>query len=317
MNRQHHIIAKASGASPDSRRKKMKQWTFQKLAQTYLSTRSRRGLERNETARRVIKEMVARWGDRDLGDISRADIFEYQGYLQHEKNLSNATVNCYLTYLRAMMNFAMDELELKFAPPRIKLLEENKRTNYLEPDEVRRLIRALDPLRADMAEFAFHTGLRNNNVRLLRWEYVRDLAVLDIPASEMKNGKPLCIPLNKDAQKILRRRRNEKEDLQFTCKYVGKIDHVFFQDNGKPLSQKAVCNGTWRKAVKIAGLPPGTSFHTLRHTFASMHIKAGTQAVELKELGSWSSLNSIARYTHLGTDRKREVVNRLQGLLQP
>ena len=69
--------------------------------------------------------------------------------------------------------------------------------------------------------------------------------------------------------------------------------------------------------MRNAGLPAGTTFHTLRHTFASLHIKNGTQAVELKELGNWSSLNSIARYTHLGTEHKRVVINRLEGVLQP
>ena len=297
----------------------MKQWTFKQLADVYLKSKSSRGKERNEVARRVIGEMLFLWSDTPIDQIKKADIYMMQQSLMDERGLAQATVNCYLTYLRAMFNFGVEELGLEFVPPRIKLLEENKRTNYLEPDEVNRLIQHLDPLRGDMAMFAVRTGMRNNNVRTLRWRYVSpDFKSINVPASEMKNNKPLSIPLTKTVQAILRRRMNAKLDWEFHFPKREKIEYVFFQQQcGKPLSQKAVCNKTWRKAVQNAGLPTGTTFHTLRHTFASLHIKAGGQAVELKELGNWSSLNSIARYTHLGTEQKRFVVDRLEKVLQP
>lgn len=318
MQKENHMIAKASSASPHSWRDEMKQWTFNELAGVYLKSKSSRGKERNEVARRVIGEMKARWGDRPIDEVKKADIYMMQQELVEERGLAQATVNCYLTYLRAMLNFGVEELDLQFVPPKIKLLEENKRTNYLEPDQIQRLLQNLDPLRADMAKFAVHTGMRNNNVRLLRWRYVSDdFKEIVIPAAEMKNNKPLCIPLGKTLQALLRRRHNDKLDLQFNRPRVGEIAYVFYQQCGNPLSVKAVCNKTWRKAVQNAGLPAGTTFHTLRHSFASLHIKNGTQAIELKELGNWSSLNSIARYTHLGTEHKRVVINRLEGVLQP
>lgn len=291
--------------------------TLKKLSSIYLTTCSRRGIERNITAKRVIREMVAEWGERQLDEITQLDIREFVGTLQHDKKLKNSTVNCYLNYLRAMMNFAVEELEMKFVPPKIKALEENRRTNYLEPDEVGRLIRALDPLRADMAEFAFLTGLRNNNVRTLKWRHVKHgFSVLEFSAAEMKNNKPVSMSLTRDCQALLKRRMRMKEDLESIRPRVGEIEYVFFQENGQPLSQKSVVNKSWRKAVRIAGLPVGTTFHTLRHSYASYHIKAGTQAVELVEMGNWASLNSVARYTHLNTERKREVANRMQGVLR-
>lgn len=291
--------------------------TLKKLSSIYLTSCSRRGIERNNTAKRVISEMVALWGDCQLDDITQLDIREFVGTLQHDKKLKNSTINCYLVYLRAMLNFAVEELEMKFVPPKIKVLEETRKTNYLEPDEVSRLIRALDPLRADMAEFAFLTGLRNNNVRTLKWRHVKhNFSVLEFSAAEMKNNKPVSMSLTKDCQALLRRRMRFKEDLEWTTPRVGCVEYVFFQDNGQPLSQKSVVNKSWRKAVRIAGLPVGTTFHTLRHSYASYHIKAGTQAVELVEMGNWASLNSVARYTHLNTERKREVANRMQGVLR-
>ena len=318
MQKEHHIIAKASSASPKLWRMDMKQWTFTELAGVYLKSKSSRGRERNEVARRVIGEMLELWGDREIDQIKKADIYMMQQSLMEERGLAQATINCYLTYLRAMFNFGVEELDLQFVPPKIKLLEENKRSNYLEPEQINRLIQHLDPLRGDMAMFAVRTGLRNNNVRTLKWRHFSpDYSSIEIPAEEMKNNKPLSIPLSPTCIAIVKRRHNQKLDWEFKFPKRKSIDYVFFQDNGEPRSQKAVCNKTWRRAVQNAGLPKGTTFHTLRHTFASLHIKAGGQAIELKELGNWSSLNSIARYTHLGNEQKKAVVNRLERVLQP
>ena len=315
MKKQNNIVSKVPSASPQSGSRTMGLCTLKRLSSMYLNTCSRRGIERNQTARRVIKEMVDLWGDRQIDEITQLDIREFVGQLSNVKGLKNSTVNCYLVYLRAMMNFAVEELEMKFVPPKIKVLEETRRTNYLEPDEVARLIRALDPLRADMAEFAFLTGLRNNNVRTLKWRHIKhNFSVIEFSAAEMKNNKPVSMSLTKDVQALLRRRMRDKEDLEF-MEGLDPIEYVFFQSNGQPLCQKCVVNRLWRNAVKVAGLPAGTSFHTLRHSYASYHIKAGTQAVELVEMGNWSSLNSVARYTHLNTERKREVANRMQGVL--
>ena len=317
MKTQNNIVHKVPSASPDTGSRTMGLCTLEKLSKIYLTTCSRRGIERNNVAKRVIREMVDEWGDRQIDEISPLDIRVLVSSLQQERKLKNSTVNCYLIYLRAMLNFAVEELEMKFVPPKIKVLEENRRTNYLEPDEVSRLIRALDPLRADMAEFAFLTGLRNNNVRTLKWRHVKhDFSVLEFSAAEMKNNKPVSMSLTKDCQRLLKRRMRLKEDLEHTSLNGKQVEYVFCQDNGQPLSQKSVVNKTWRRAVKVAGLPVGTTFHTLRHSYASYHIKAGTQAVELVEMGNWASLNSVARYTHLNTDRKREVANRMQGILR-
>ena len=68
---------------------------------------------------------------------------------------------------------------------------------------------------------------------------------------------------------------------------------MFVQENGKPFSKDAVGNKTWRKAVDLAGLPAGTTFHTLRHSFATWHLQAGTDARELMDIGGWKSMNSF------------------------
>ena len=77
--------------------------------------------------------MKARWGDRPIDEVKKADIYMMQQELVEERGLAQATVNCYLTYLRAMLNFGVEELDLQFVPPKIKLLEENKGLTIWSP----------------------------------------------------------------------------------------------------------------------------------------------------------------------------------------
>jgi len=289
---------------------------FARVAQRYLNRKTKFGNGKSGTATLVLKQMSNRWKGRSIRDISKADITEMVEDLEARK-LANATINNYLKYLKAVMNYAADELELMESTPKIKMLRENERELFLEPEQVKRLLRFLDPLRADLVEFALNVGQRNTNVRLLRWDQLtQGLDFIRYKGSETKNGKPQLIPLNGDAQSILRKRVHLREELELSRpRLVGQIDHVFFQEDGKPFHRTSLVNDSWRRAVKNAGLPKGTSFHTLRHTFASWHIRAGTDIRELMELGGWSSFNSMKRYTHLSNEHRKSAASRIEGMV--
>ena len=262
--------------------------------------------------------MIERWGKRSVNSIRAKDINDLQEELLYEHGLSNATVNTYLKYLRLILNYARDRLEILDVVPTIKTLPETMKELYLEPGQVRSLLRWLDPLRADMVEFALCCGQRNNNVRTLRWSQIsKDRKYMSIESTETKNGKPALIPLNGDARAILERRERQQDELIKRRPFLrGKIDCVFVQDNGHPFSRGAVCNKTWRKAVDLAGLPKGTSFHTLRHTFATWHFQMQTDTRELMEIGGWRSINSLQRYTHMNNRHKMQAASRIEGMLR-
>ena len=72
---------------------------------------------------------------------------------------------------------------------------------------------------------------------------------------------------------------------------------------------------TLNRVSRNTALPEGTSFHTLRHMFASWHIRAGTDIRELMELGGWSSFNSMKRYTHLSNEHRKSAASRIEGMV--
>lgn len=291
---------------------------FKDVAERYLKIKTKRGNDKSRAAKLAIKQMVERWGNRNVSSIRAKDINDLQEELLYEHGLSNSTVNTYLKYLRLTLCYARDKLEVLEGVPKIETLPEAMRELHLDPGQVRSLLRWLDPLRADMVEFALSCGQRNNNVRTLRWSQIsKDGRYMSIESTETKNGKPALIPLNGDARDILKRRERAQEELVKRRPFLrGKIDGVFVQDNGKPFSRSAVCNKTWRKAVDLAGLPKGTSFHTMRHTFATWHFQAQTDTRELMEIGGWRSLNSLQRYTHMSNFHKLDAASRIEGKLR-
>jgi integrase len=62
--------------------------------------------------------------------------------------------------------------------------------------------------------------------------------------------------------------------------------------------------------VKAAGLPKGTRFHDLRHTYASLLIEAGESVtVVSNRLGHASAVETLNTYSHLWPDSEGRTVD--------
>lgn len=144
-----------------------------------------------------------------------------------------------------------------------------------------------------MARFGVFTGLRWSNVANLCWREVdmsRKLAW--VHGDESKSGKPIAVPLSDLAMEVLNGQ-------------IGKHDEFVFVWRGHPVkSIKTV----WNQAREETGLKWAT-FHTLRHTWASWHVQAGTPMAVLKELGGWHSMDMVMRYSHLAPEHLEKWVN--------
>ena len=93
---------------------------------------------------------------------------------------------------------------------------------------------------------------------------------------------------------------------------VGSSGFVFASDRGAPIHRSSFSR-TWRAAVADAGLPEGTRFHDLRHSYASLLIRAGESVKVVQErLGHASAVETLNVYSHLfpdSDDRTREAVD--------
>jgi integrase len=139
--------------------------------------------------------------------------------------------------------------------------------------------------------------LRPYNIRFLKWEYInfKD-SIINIPATELKNNKPLDVPLAYQAIEILR-------EIQAV---TGDKEYVFVTSRGKdtPLSENTTTAALKRLINPMTSKPYGTGFmtsHGFRHTASTM----------LNELGYHSDIIEL-QLAHTNKDRIRATYNKTQ-----
>jgi integrase/recombinase XerC len=81
---------------------------------------------------------------------------------------------------------------------------------------------------------------------------------------------------------------------------------VFLNKHGEPLSTRSVRRKLDKYLVQ-AGLDPGISPHTLRHSFATHLLNNGADLRSVQELLGHQSLSTTQIYTHLTTARVKEA----------
>ena len=81
---------------------------------------------------------------------------------------------------------------------------------------------------------------------------------------------------------------------------------VFLNKHGQSLSTRSV-RRKLDKYLVAAGLDPGISPHTLRHSFATHLLNNGADLRSVQELLGHQSLSTTQIYTHLTTSRMKEV----------
>jgi len=184
---------------------------------------------------------------------------------------------------------------------RVRQLRESPgRIRFLEADEEEKLVGAArEPLRT-MILVGIYAGLRLLSEALtLRWRDVHlKRGLLTVQAAYAKSGKTRTVNLNSILRTALEKHRERAPE---------GAELVFCQRDGSPYRS---IRTTFQTACRTAGLKDVTP-HVLRHTFASRLAMAGVDPRTIQELGGWSSLEMVERYTHLSPTHKADAVERI------
>jgi integrase len=217
------------------------------------------------------------------------------------KNRSGSTVNRYRTVLSAVFKYAIGEGYVTINPvsrvPPRKV--SNQRTRFLSESERTRLLAACKASTWDkfhvLVLTAMTTGMRKAELLNLRWsdvDFDKGLAFL----GDTKNGEQRYCPIPGfvvDELKVFRE--------------VGR--GLLFPSEIKPDKPREFTKH-WLKALADAGIQ-NFRWHDLRHTAASMLVMNGATLYETGEVLGHKSTQTTARYAHLSTEHKSELVNRV------
>jgi integrase len=124
-----------------------------------------------------------------------------------------------------------------------------------------------------MSLFALQTGLRDQEICGLQWEWEYEITGLQttvfvIPEAHAKNARERIVPLNTVARAIIETRRGNGSDFVFDL-------------DGSKLSR--MNNKAWWKARDEAGLK-NLRVHDLRHTFGMRLRSAGVSLEDRQDL---------------------------------
>ena len=177
--------------------------------------------------------------------------------------------------------------------------ENNKRSRYLDQDEINRLLNAcINDYTKDIIVTVLNTGMRRQEVLSLKWEQIKDGFIY---LSRTKTDESRQIPVNDDLTELF---KSIRQRVQLRSEYV------FCDKKGRAFSEiKTSFKATLRRA-KIENF----RFHDMRHTFASHFVMRGGSLKELQEMLGHKTIAMTMRYAHLSQEHKKKAVNLLNGL---
>jgi len=213
----------------------------------------------------------------------------YLLHLVHERRLSWSHYNQVRSALRFLycvtlkQDWVMQDIVCAKKPHTLPVV--------LSLDELTRFFRAITNLKhRAILRTAYAAGLRLSEVTQLR--------VADIDSQRMvlrvcqgKGRKDRYVMLSQKLLAVLRE----------YWKIAKPRDYLFpGAQPDRPISRRTVMKAC-RDARDIAGLGKNVTVHTLRHSFATHLLEAGTDLRTIQILLGHRSLSTTARYTHVAT----------------
>lgn len=271
---------------------------------------------------RWAKHVAPYWAEREVGTIRKTDVQSWVSEM-HRSGAKPTTITQALTLLRLVLEYAVDAGKLAANPARgVKTPKiVNRRHAYLTVEQVELL--ALEAGEAGtMVRLLAYTGLRWGEAAALRVGDI-DLARrrLHVHRSDTTAGGKLVegTPKTHQAREVPIV-SGLVVPLGETMEGKGQQDRVFTTLSGTPLRADNFRPRVYRPALDRARLVdpsmPEVTIHDLRHTAASLAVKAGgnVKAVQ-RMLGHASAAMTLDRYSDLFDDDLDTLVGKLDSLI--
>lgn len=227
---------------------------------------------------------------RSPAEMGAVELRSYQLHLIRDKKVSWSYFNCIVCALRFIYGVTLGQPDMVQRLPYAK--KPKKLPVVLSLDEVRRFLGAIDNVRHRMVLMTAYAGG-------LRISEALGLQATDIDSNRMvihvhlgKGGKDRMVPLSDKLLTLLR--------AYYAAYRPGR--YLFPGQTGRPLSREAIekiCHPT-RKA---AGLRKHVTPHTMRHSYATHMLEAGTDLRTLQVILGHRSISSTSIYLHVRRHR--------------
>ena len=244
-------------------------------------------------------------------DLNKAFLTGFHHYLngaqargnvskRRNRPLSQGSRWNYFNILSRLLNKACREGYLKTNPMHELNADERPkrgepRRTYLTLREVRKL--ANTPFRRREVKRAFLfsclCGLRFSDIRRLTWSNLQTDSKGNLTAEidQQKTGTRLYLPLSREAIK----------QLPYSVKREGLVF--------KQLPDASYTDKLLKLWITAAGIRKNVTFHTARHTFATLGLTYGADLYTISKLLGHSNIRVTQIYADIINEKKREAVD--------
>lgn len=254
-----------------------------------------------------IRHLLLYKGDKvTMREVDKAYCMGFLDYL-NALNMANVTTAGYFRCLNCALNLAVKEEILPYNPitkissdQRIKIPESTR--EYLTVDEVKTLIAAdcINEATKRAYLFSCFCGLRYSDIKALTWgDVLLDGEQYRVKIVMVKTQKTLYLPLSKEALRWMPERGDAKD-----------TEKVF------SLPSQCYLNVVLRTWAANSGITKHVTFHTARHTFATLELTAGAELYTVSKLLGHTQVKTTQIYAKIIDKKKDEAVNRLSSLFE-
>jgi len=237
-------------------------------------------------------------GSSKLRHISAELIETYKAFRRGK--VKPRTLNYEVKVLRLFFNRAIQFGHLRSNPAaRVQTVSAAQPSpRFLNKEEIDNLLASSGEL-YPFVLLLLKTGLRKGEALNLRWEDVdfERQRILVVPRDSWvaKGRRGREVPFDEHVAQVL-------QSLPRTSEYVltnragGQLKYHLYEK--------------FARVVKRAGLE-GVTLHTLRHTYISHLVMAGTDLVAVKQLAGHAGIQTTMAYAHLAPDHLEKAVSKL------
>ena len=241
-------------------------------------------------------------------DIEYSDLRFYLMYLKEEKNDNNSSIDRKLSALRGFYKYLANEgvvktnvFSLVNGPKK-----EKKLPRYFEYNELEELFNVPDTETALgqrdllLLELLYATGVRVGELTNIK---VKDI---DLSSKSIlilgKGNKERIVTYGDYCEEILKRYLNDG----YLLLNMQNSEYLFLNKNGGCLTERGV-RYILDQIIKQTSINKNISPHMIRHSFATHLLNEGCELTTVQKLLGHESIKATQIYTHVTTDRLREV----------
>lgn len=242
---------------------------------------------------------LARYFDKSPEELGKEEVKEYLLHLMNDRKLSQGTFKFYVSGIKFLYNTTLKRHEvvddIQYPKPKIKL------PVVLDLSEVSALFAATDNIKHKaILMITYSSGLRISETSRLKITDI-DSKRMMVKVEQGKGGKDRYTILSETALDHLRQYWRQYHPKQWL--FEGQKDNTHMTISS---IYQMFC-----KAKKRAGITKPANVHTLRHSFATHLIEAGTSLHHVQLLLGHRSPTTTTVYLHVSQLNLAQVVSPL------